>query len=169
MKIVRGSMCRTRLRPLVLLGLFLALPACAGSFQQPEVRLQGVQLAGLGLRGGTLMFNVEIVNPNRFSLSADELNYELSIADSEEVGDTVWLDLASGTYQEAFSVGAGDTETVQIPVEFTYSGLGGAAASVLRAGTFSYRATGTVDVRTPLGSREVPFHRGGMVTLLGSR
>jgi hypothetical protein len=54
-------------------------------------------------------------------------------------------------------------------VEFTYTGLGGAATSLLRAGTFNYRATGTVDVRTPLGSYDIPFRRGGMVTLLGAR
>ena len=158
------------LRLLVGILLILAVPACgSGAFQQPDVRLEGVQLAGLGLRGGTLMVNVEITNPNRFSLSANQLHYQLAIADNESTRDTVWVDLASGTYDEPFSVSAGATERVQIPVEFTYAGLGGAASSILRAGTFNYRATGTVDVRTPLGSREVPFRRGGMVTLLGSR
>ncbi|MQA90027.1 MAG: hypothetical protein GEU90_07320 [Gemmatimonas sp.] len=163
-------MGRIRLRSLVSLGLFLALSACGGGvFQQPEVRLQAVELAGLGLRGGTLMFNVEITNPNRFALNANQLDYQLSIAENEAAADTVWYDLASGTYAESISVGAGETATVEVPVEFTYSGLGGAAASVLRAGAFSYRATGTVDVRTPLGSREVPFQHNGTVTLLGSR
>jgi len=156
-------------RSLVAVAAFLSLGACASAvFQQPEVRLEGVQLAGLGLRGGTLLFNVEVTNPNRFTLSAEELTYQLSIADTRASGDTLWLDLASGTYAEPFSVGGGETATVQVPVEFTYAGLGGAAASILRAGTFSYRATGTVDVRTPLGSREVPFRRGGMVTLMGA-
>jgi LEA14-like dessication related protein len=156
-------------RTFVPLALFLSAVGCASAvFQQPEVRLEGVQLAGLGLRGGTLVFNVEVSNPNRFTLSAEELTYELSIAETESPGDTLWVDLASGTYAEPFSVGGGETASVQVPVEFTYAGLGGAASSILRAGTFSYRATGTVDVRTPLGSREVPFRRGGMVTLLGA-
>lgn len=157
------------LRSIVGSALILALAACGTAFQQPEVRLEGVQLAGLGLRGGTLMVNVEITNPNRFTLSANELHYQLAIADTEATSDTTWVDLASGTYAEPFAVGGGATERVQVPVEFTYAGLGGAASSILRAGTFNYRATGTVDVRTPLGSREVPFRRGGMVTLLGSR
>ena len=34
-----------------------------------------------------------------------------------------------------------------------------AAGSLLRAGTFTYRASGTVDVRTPLGRHEVPSGR----------
>lgn len=146
------------------------LTACgSGVFTQPEVSLRTVQLAGLGLRGGTLLVDVQIRNPNRFSLSANSLDYELSIADAEAPGDTVWYDFASGRYDDDFTVAAGDSASVQIPVEFSYSGLGGAASSLLRAGTFNYRATGVVDVRTPLGTREVPFRRRGMISLLGER
>lgn len=155
------------IRTLALL-VFAGLTGCGGAvFTQPEVTLRDVQLAGLGLRGGTLLVDVQISNPNRFALSANSLDYELSIADAEAPGDTVWYDFASGRYEEDFSVGAGETGSVQIPVEFSYSGLGGAASSLLRAGTFNYRATGMVDVRTPLGSREVPFRRRGMISLLG--
>lgn len=155
----------------LLLSLFtlVALAGCAGSFRQPEVNLQGVEIGGLGLRGGTLVVNVEIINPNRFALSANQLRYDLQIGGSEEPGDTVWTQFASGTYDQPFSVPAGDTATVAIPVEFSYTGLGSAANSLLRSGTFDYRATGTVDVRTPLGSREVPFRRQGTVPILGGR
>ena len=41
--------------------------------------------------------------------------------------DTTWIDFATGTYDQAFSVGARDTALVQIPVDFNYSGLGAAA------------------------------------------
>jgi LEA14-like dessication related protein len=134
--------------------LLLVLAGCGTAFQQPQVTLQNVQLAGLGLRGGTLMVDLQVVNPNRFALTANELDYQVAIADAE-AGDTTWVDLASGTWSEGFTVGARATEQVQIPIEFSYSGLGGAAASVLRAGTFNYLATGTIDVRTPIGTREV--------------
>ena len=125
------------------------------------------RVGGLGLRGGTLLVNVQVVNPNRFSLSADELTYQLSVTDPEQVADTAWIDFATGTYGEGFSVGARDTAVVEIPVEFSYAALGAAAGSIMRAGTFTYRASGTVDVRTPLGSREVPFRKRGTVALLG--
>lgn len=148
----------------------LALTGCAsGIYEQPQVRLENVEIAGLGLRGGTLLVNLEIANPNRFALNAEQLEYQVAIADRETAADTSWVDLTSGVYDEPFSVGAGATEQVQIPIEFSYSGLGGAASSLMRAGTFNYRATGTVDVRTPLGTYEVPFRRGGMVSLLSSR
>ncbi|MDQ3556411.1 MAG: LEA type 2 family protein [Gemmatimonadota bacterium] len=150
--------------------LLLGLAGCGSSlFQQPEVSLQGVQIGGLGLRGGTLLVNVQVVNPNRFSLSASGLRYDLAVGDSRERGDTAWLDFASGTYDRAFSVEGRDTATVQIPVEFTYGGLGGATSSILRSGTFNYRARGEVDVSTPLGRRGVPFNKKGTVTLMGTR
>jgi LEA14-like dessication related protein len=155
-------------RPLLAAILLVVLTACGSRvFRQPEVTLESVQLAGLGLRGGTLLVNVEVMNPNRFALNANQLRYQLAIADTENPRDTTWLDLASGIYSEQFSVGAGQTASVQVPVEFTYAGLGGAAGSLLRAGTFNYRATGVVDVRTPLSTHEVPFRRGGTVTLMG--
>lgn len=155
--------------PVLLLALF-ALGACAGPvYQQPEVTLQNVQVAGLGLRGGTLLVNLKVVNPNRFSLQADRLRYDLMLRDSRVAGDTVWINFASGIYDQPFSVAARDSGTVQIPVEFTYAGLGSATGSLLRAGTFDYRAGGSVDVRTPVGLYEVPFQRRGTVTLLGER
>lgn len=158
----------TRTRAVWLVLFAVLLGACGGRvFRQPQVTLESVQLGGLGLRGGTLLVSLEVVNPNRFALNANELTYALQLSDPEAAGDTAWLDFANGTYDQPFSVGAGDTARVEIPVEFTYSGLGGAAGSLLRSGTFTYRATGSVDVRTPLGSYDVPFSRRGTVTLMG--
>jgi LEA14-like dessication related protein len=157
-------------------GVLLALLAsvlftgCGTSMvRQPEVTLEGVQLGGLGLRGGTLLVDVQVVNPNRFSLNAHQLQYQLALSEPDIVGDTTWVDFATGTYAQPFSVGAGDTARIQIPVEFSYSGLGAAAGSILNRGTFNYRAVGTVDVRTPLGAHEVPFQKRGTVSLLGTR
>jgi LEA14-like dessication related protein len=162
-------MHRSILSATILL-LLLQVAACGGSvIREPVVTLESVQLAGLGLRGGILTVGLAIQNPNPFSLSTDKLRYAVSIADTNASGDTVWLDLASGVYEENFSVGGGETAFVEVPVEFTYAGLGSAASSILRAGTFTYRASGVVDVRTPLGGREVPFERNGIVTLLGAR
>jgi LEA14-like dessication related protein len=148
--------------------LAIALGGCAsGMYTQPEVTLQGVQLGGLGLRGGTLLVNLKIVNPNRFALNASSLRYDLSIADSRRADDPTWVDFASGIFDQPFTVGARDSATVQIPIEFTYSGLGSASAAVLRTGTFDYSARGTVDVRTPIGPYTVPFQRRGTVSMLG--
>ena len=150
--------------------LFLGLiAACGRVFNEPEVTLQSVQVGGLGIRGGTLLVSVQVINPNGFSLNADQLSYQLSVNDPDQPQDTTWIDFATGTYDQGFSVGARDTAVVQIPVEFSYAALGAAAGSIARAGTFTYRASGTVDVRTPLGTRQVPFRKRGTVALLGAQ
>lgn len=157
-------------RLLILALMLLSIPACGGGvFQQPDVRLESVRIGGLGLSGGTLLVDLEIVNPNRFALNAERLRYELALRAPGEASDSGWVDFAKGTHDDSFSVPAGDTAVVQIPIEFTYSGLGSAANSLLRSGTFTYRAKGVVDLRTPLGGYDVPFSKRGTVTLLDTR
>lgn len=160
----------TRSTWLILPLLAATLTACGGGmFRQPEVTLQDVRIGGLGLSGGTLLVNVRVVNSNRFALNAEQLRYQLELRDPREEPDTTWIDFADGIYDQPFAVGAGDTATVQIPVEFTYAGLGSAANSLLRSGTFTYRARGTVDLRTPVGGYAVPFRKRGTVTVLRAR
>jgi LEA14-like dessication related protein len=154
---------------LSLLFAFGAGGCTSAVFNQPEVTLENVQVGGLGLQGGTLLVSLQVINPNRFSLNADQLTYQLALRDPGVQTDTTWIDFATGTYDQAFSVGARDTALVQIPVDFNYSGLGAAAGSLLRAGTFTYRASGTVNVRTPLGTHEVPYRKRGTFTLLSTR
>jgi LEA14-like dessication related protein len=159
-----------RTRGALGLALALTVTGCGGSiFKQPEITLESVQIGGLGLSGGTLVVDLQVVNPNRFSLSANRLNYDLAMRDPETASDTSWTDFAEGAYDQPFTVGGGETAHVQIPVSFSYSGLGAAAGSMLRRGTFTYRASGTADVRTPLGTHQVPFRKTGTVTLLGTR
>ena len=164
-------MVRSRtMRRLVGVGLALLATGCGGAiFKQPEITLESVQIGGLGLSGGTLVVDLQVVNPNRFNLSSNRLNYELDLRSEEADSDTSWVDFANGAYEQPFTVRGGETAHVQIPVSFSYSGLGAAAGSMLRRGTFTYRASGTADVRTPLGTHQVPFRKTGTVTLLGTR
>jgi LEA14-like dessication related protein len=146
----------------------LLLAGCGSMFREPKITLDNVRIGGLGLQGGTLLVSLSVENPNGFTLSTEALRYQLSVRDPSAVGDTVWVDFANGTFDEPISVRGGETREVQIPVEFSYSGLGGASSSILRNGTFTYRALGSVDVRTPIGTRSVPFQKQGTVTMLGA-
>lgn len=149
--------------------LLLSAPGCgSAAFEQPEVTLQGVRIAGLGMRGGTLLVNLAIQNPNPYALAANSVRYDVAVADMQPTGDTTWVALAAGAYDQQLSVRPGETAEVEVPVEFTYAGLGGAASSLLQSGTFAYRATGVVDVSTPIGVREFPFRRDGVVALTGT-
>jgi LEA14-like dessication related protein len=147
--------------------VLLALAGCGPTVRQPEVTLQNVRIGGIGLTGGTLLIDVQVYNPNRFGATADRLTYEVLVADPRQPGDTTWLEFAAGVYAEPVRLGARDSVTVRVPVEFTLAQVGGAAGRLLRAGNVEYLARGTVDVRTSFGGRTVPFRRRGMISLLG--
>lgn len=144
------------------------LAGCGVMFDEPKITLENVRVGSLGLQGGTLLVSLRVQNPNSFTLSSEALKYQLAVRDPVAGADTVWVDFANGTYDEPFSVRGGESREIQIPVEFNYAGLGGVSSSILRNGTFTYRASGSVDVRTPIGTRSVPFQKRGTVTMLGA-
>lgn len=161
-------MLRSTVRAVFVMVL-LAAASCTPTFRQPEIAVDGVRLGSIGLQGGLLLVNVRVTNPNSFGLSANGLRYDLALDRAPAPNDTSWMDFASGTYDRPFSVGARQTSTVEIPVSFTFAGLGSAGMSLIRSGTFDYRARGTVDVNTPIGVRTVPFAKRGVMTLSGAR
>ncbi|MDP9349078.1 MAG: LEA type 2 family protein [Gemmatimonadota bacterium] len=150
-----------------VLAALVAVSACTAGFRQPRVELEGLQLAGLGLSGGTVLVNVRIENPNPVGFRAENLEYELFLRNAAAQGDSEWTRFAQGTHTEQFSIGANDTRTVQVPVPFTFAQLGSAGQQLLRQGSFQYRAIGNVNLRTSFGGRQVPFRKTGTFTLSG--
>jgi LEA14-like dessication related protein len=158
----------TRRTPLLLL-LAILVGACGPLYQRPDIQVSSVQVGSLGLTGGTLLVDVTVHNPNRFALESRAVRYELDIASSPAAGDTGWIEFARGTFDETITVAARDSATARIPVQFEYRALGGAANTILRSGTLTYRARGEADVGTPVGGRTVPFRHSGTVPIGGSR
>jgi LEA14-like dessication related protein len=139
----------------------MALAACGG-VQRPEISLEGITLGSVGLAGGTLLANVRVHNPNRFTLRANNLRYQLFLRrNGAAPSDSTWTRFADGVYPDTLTVHPGQTRDFAIPVSFSFGQLAGAGASLMNYGRVDYRADGTVDVRTPVGTREVPFHKVG--------
>lgn len=142
----------------------LLIAACAPAIEEPDVRLTGVRIAGLGLQGGLLYAQVEIENPNGFGISAVRVDYDIELSDVDEAGDG-WIPLAAGTFTDPIRVDARGTSVIEVPVEFRYAGLGGALRSILETGTFQYRVTGSVSIDQPL-RRTVPYRHQGVVSVI---
>lgn len=151
--------------PLVLLAIFAS--ACVGRVRQPEVRLAGVKVGGIGLRGGQLIAQVEITNPNGFALEADRVTYDLKVSDPASSGDR-WIDFAKGEFSQRVRVGGKDTEVFEVPIDFTYTAVSGALRSIMDRGTFDYQVRGDVRLREPIG-RQLPYRHQGNVSLSGIR
>lgn len=159
---------RARIRLAALLLMTLATGACSAAFQQPEIRFDGVRLGSIGLRGGLLYARIQVTNPNRFAFETSALSYDLELRSpgSADGDEGRWVRLAEGTYAEAIRVEGRDSTSIEIPIEFTYSGLDGALRSVIDRGTVSYRVGGVVEVRDPV-RRSVPYRRTGVVPIGG--
>jgi LEA14-like dessication related protein len=143
----------------------LTAAACAGP-QQPEVRLEGVRIGGIGLRGGTLIAQVMVTNPNPFHLETSALNYNLQVAHPTEAGQ--WVSFAEGTVDERVRVERRSSKILEVPIQFRYDDVGGAFRSIMETGTFNYRVTGDVRLAEPI-ARTFPFSRTGLVSLEGVR
>lgn len=145
--------------------LALQAMACMPDVERPEIQLDGARLASVGLNGGVVDVRLSVHNPNRFSLQASGLTYDLDIEDPES-GD--WVDFTDGRLDRDVVVAPGATEIVVIPVEFTFRSLGDIAGALLDRGTFDYRVSGQVAVEEPL-RRDIDYRHTGQVTPSGVR
>ena len=156
------------IRVMPVMVLFAAMLAgCASVVRQPEIRLVGVSVGGLGLRGGTVVAEIEITNPNSFDIETRSISYDLKLTQTD-TSKGEWMDFAKGEYTKTFKVRENDTATLEIPIEFSYSSMGGAMRSIMDRGTFNYSVEGRVRLREPL-SREIPYRHRGNVSLAGIR
>lgn len=132
------------------------------AFQQPVVQLKDVQVQGVGLTGGNLAVKLNVYNPNGYRLDATRLTYNLVVGDN-----TSSTNFANGVLDGRFTVQAGDSTTVMIPVAFTYQGIGAAGRQLLNTGGVPYRVNGEVQVGTVVGNFNVPYSSTGRFTAFG--
>lgn len=130
------------------------------AFKEPVVTLKDVRLLGLGVTGGQLNVDLAVYNPNHYRLDATKLRYTVNMA-----GDSVRI--ADGELTNRFTVQDGATQTVTIPVSFTYAGLGAAGRSLLNTGGVNYHVLGDVTVGSPVGNFTVPYSATGRFTTSG--
>lgn len=148
-----------------LLALVLVLLTgwgCALFVKRPSVSIASVTVGSVGLSGATAQVAVQIVNPNRFDLTAQEVRYRLSFADEEAEGG--WRTLAEGDSDERMRISGRDTTQVRLSVPFSYADLGRALGSLLSIGELRYRLEGDVKFDAPVKDVRVPFDRRGTLS-----
>ena len=148
----------------VLLATIVA--GCVGRVRKPEVTLNAVRVAGIGLRGASLIAELDIKNQNDFTIETDSIRYELFANTSGDGTD--WSPVLQRTYAQRIVIDEDRTTRVEIPIDFNYSDLSGAGRAILERGTFNYQLRGNVFVREPL-RRTIPFTHTGNVSLQGAR
>ena len=150
---------------LVVALLASGMTACIGRVKKPEVELTAVRVAGVGLKGATLIADLDINNQNDFNIETDSIAYELFASTSADNGN--WSQVLKRTYTQRIQIGRENSSKVEIPIEFNYADLAGAARSILDRGTFNYQLRGNVYLREP-AHRTLPFTKTGNVSLQGA-
>jgi LEA14-like dessication related protein len=151
-----------------MLAIAAVAAGCGTVVKEPEVRISGVRLGAIGLDGGLLHVRLTLENPNGFAVEARRLIYHLELAEPGATnGGPAWSDLAGDTLQRDFAIPGRDSVTVELPVRFSYRGVGSALRSLISTGTFDYRVQGSLALEKPI-RREIPFRRLGTMTLTGS-
>ena len=102
--------------------VFWSCQTIADVVQEPSVSLNSVDIAGISFSGVDLVVNVDVENPNRFSIPMPNIDWELSINESS---------FLQGTLSNDQSIERQQTVTVALPVSFTFEGLFGSFASLI--------------------------------------
>jgi len=141
--------------PVVLLCL-----ACATlsrlTFQEPELRLEAINITGLGITGGTFDLVFDVYNPNDYRVRSTRLEVGVDL-EGTHFGDALLerpLDLSPTNHSR-----------VVVPVRFEWAGVGAGARAMLTRQALGYGVTGTVFLDTPLGDRTVTLQGKGNVPL----
>ena len=138
----------------------MVVAGCGLAFKQPTVTVAEVRLAAVNLTGGSVLVQLDVVNPNRYALASEDFRYALSFGSGE--GETArWNTLAEGHLPDTVRIPAGETGRVEVVVPFDLAAVGAALGRLLGQGVLEYRFSGELRAGTPLGTRRIPFDQRG--------
>jgi len=125
-------------------------------FQQPTASLEGVEITGIGLKGGSLRLLLDVYNPNSYDIHTVRVDAGLDIED---------VHFGDARIDERITLAQSSTTRVPVPVRFTWEGVGAGARGLLGHGSVRYVLDSTIYVDTPLGDRRIMIQTSGEVPL----
>ena len=141
--------------------------ACASAVRRPEIELIGLRVGGVGLRGATLIAELDVDNRNGFDIATDSIAYQL-MANTASSGAEQWQPVLQRTHTQRIVIEEERTTRVEIPIQFDYGDLSGAARTILERGMLNYRLVGNAYITEPV-RRTIPFSRTGSLSLTQAR
>ncbi|MEN0057682.1 MAG: LEA type 2 family protein [Bdellovibrio sp.] len=139
-----------------LSGILLCALGCAGLFQgmmeKPKVALSHVWARDTTLLGTTLIFVLNVENPNRKPIEVEEVRYKVFIGEQE---------FASAKTEKAIKVPARQTAQVEVPLPIQFVSLLKNVDQIWREKKVAYRIEG----QAQLSFISIPFSDQGSVEL----
>lgn len=144
----------------LFLSVFLFNSGCAlwqmANLKEPKAELKEVYIKDLQLMGGTLVFVLDVQNPNKEEIKVDEITYETFI-------DGQFFSQAKT--QNQIKVPGEQTVPVELPLPIEFSKLAGGLAKALKGEPVDYRIKGNAK----LSVLTIPFDKSGKLELKKSR
>jgi LEA14-like dessication related protein len=142
----------------VVVMLFLAGCGEVGSlFERPEAKITRVGVGGVTTRATQLVFDVDVSNPYQAALPLGNVDYALSTEGAE---------FLAGRADLQGSIPAGETKTLQLPVDVPYVELYQAVRSAMGKSEIPYLAELGLSVDAPvLGTLRLPARTQGTLAL----
>lgn len=123
----------------------------------PDISIQGMTVRELSFSGATLLFRLDIVNQNDFSLVLDGLDYQITLGD---------IDLVSGKTEKIPDLSEKGHSTIALPVNINFLALGRAAYRLLSEPETHYAIQGFMKVAAPEGEeKRFPFSNSGTLQI----
>lgn len=138
-----------------------ALGSCASlrrlAFEAPTIRLEAVEINSLGFSGGSLTLLIEVANPNAYDIRTTRVEATLDLEETH---------FGTASLEEAFVLHSDASTTVEVPVDFTWQGVGVAARALFERGSVSYALDSKFWIDVPPESRTLDFRTRGEVDLI---
>jgi LEA14-like dessication related protein len=116
--------------------------------KEPKVTLANLRLENPNSTGATLVFGVQVENPNSVALSVDEVIYDLEVAGKS---------LTSGKLSDGAKVAANETKIIDVPITVKYSDLFSSVMQLLKTSATPYHIKGSAK----MGLFNLPFDKQG--------
>lgn len=99
---------------------------------------------------------LDVYNPNRYALRTTRMELGIDLEETH-FGDA--------RLDRALELPAQAHTDVQVPLSFTWEGVGAGARALITKGSVRYVLGGTVLASTPIGDRTVELASGGVVSI----
>ena len=143
------------MRKRFLLLIFLVFAGCSTIdqiVQKPTVTFEGVTVRDISLFEETLVFQINLTNPNPFGIKVENVRYNLKINGN---------DFVDSSLDQRIHLAGRSTQRIEIPVSIRHLDLFQNVIEFIKAKEALYELVGSVD----FGVLDIPFRADGKITI----
>lgn len=122
--------------------------------QSPQVKIEKVRVTDPSLTDATLMFDLDVFNPNGVDLHVDNIDYQLELNGRE---------FAKGEFKDSTELPSQKSAKVSIPIRVQYNQIFSSLMAAFQKPDTEYKIQGNAK----LGFLTVPFNETGKINWKG--